>query len=79
MKNRTSLYLPSTAGAPIDSSISVDRNAGLVDSSSDPVRTFEDPLLVGEEAARQAHLQRLYREMCRRGEEPPRLGDSPDW
>lgn len=35
----------------------------------EPTNPLEDPYLVGEEAARRARAQRVYREMCLRGEE----------
>jgi hypothetical protein len=37
-----------------------------------PLSPLEDPYLVGEEAAEQARTQRIYREMCLRGEEAVR-------
>jgi hypothetical protein len=49
-----------------------------VGSSSDPVSPLEDPYLVGEEAARRARTQRVYREMCLREAETARY-DSNSW
>jgi hypothetical protein len=39
---------------------------------------LEDPYLVGEEAANRARAQRVYREMCLRGEEAT-IYDSRSW
>lgn len=57
-------------------------------SSAEAASPLEDPYLVGEEAARRARSQRVYREMCLRGEETARyesrswdfmLGQMNDW
>lgn len=42
------------------------------DVSTTPLSPLEDPYLVGEEAAGRARAQRIYREMCLRGEEAVR-------
>ncbi|KAF2684359.1 hypothetical protein K458DRAFT_250333, partial [Lentithecium fluviatile CBS 122367] len=47
-------------------------------SSNEPANPLEDPYLVGEEAARRARAQRVYREMCLRGEET-RIYESRSW
>jgi hypothetical protein len=49
-----------------------------VGSSTAPFSPLEDPYLVGEEAARRARTQRVYREMCLRGEEAQRY-ESRSW
>lgn len=40
-----------------------------VDEPQEPPNPLEDPYLVGEEAAAAARAQRIYREMCLRGDE----------
>ncbi|PVI04543.1 hypothetical protein DM02DRAFT_167231 [Periconia macrospinosa] len=55
-----------TTPSPSSSSTSYPVRVG---SSSDPLHPLEDPYLVGEEAADRARQQRVYREMCLRGEE----------
>lgn len=59
-----------------------------VDVNPGPTNPLEDPYLVGEEAAGRARAQRIYREMCLRGEETARyesrawefmLGQMADW
>jgi len=47
-------------------------------SSEDAANPLEDPYLVGEEAARRARAQRVYREMCLRGEEAA-IYESRSW
>ncbi|KAF2637463.1 hypothetical protein P280DRAFT_105480 [Massarina eburnea CBS 473.64] len=49
-----------------------------VGSSSDPLNPHEDPHLVGEEAAGRARAQRVYREMCLKGEETAKY-ESRSW
>ncbi|KAF2002374.1 hypothetical protein P154DRAFT_148110 [Amniculicola lignicola CBS 123094] len=59
-----------------------------VGSSAEPLNPLEDPYLVGEVAAMRARSQRVYREMCLRGEEAVRhesrswdfmVGQMADW
>lgn len=79
MLNSLSASPPSTTNAsPNASSTNVNAYPVTVGSSSDPVSPLEDPYLVGEEAARRARAQRVYREMCLRGEEVARH-ESRSW
>jgi hypothetical protein len=59
-----------------------------IGSSAEPQNPREDPYLVGEEAARRARTQRVYREMCLKGEEAAKhesrswdfmVGQMADW
>lgn len=70
----SSLLLPLTDPSPQTQSAYPVR----VGSSSDPHTPLEDPYLVGEEAADRARQQRVYREMCLRGEEAARF-ESRSW
>ncbi|KAF2805542.1 uncharacterized protein BDZ99DRAFT_501749 [Mytilinidion resinicola] len=68
---------PATAASagtsPAASTTALDNLGGGV-----PTSPLEDPYLVGEEAAGRARQQRIYREMCMRGEEAVRL-ESKTW
>lgn len=46
--------------------------------TEEPANPLEDPYLVGEVAAQRARAQRVYREMCRRGEEAT-IYESRSW
>lgn len=61
----------SSSSAAASSSVSPTSSSVALNNAADstPVSPFEDPSLVGEEAAQRARAQRLYREKCRRGEE----------
>lgn len=61
--------VPSSSGSPNTSSTNVNAYPVTVGSSAEPVSPLEDPYLVGEVAASRARAQRVYREMCLRGEE----------
>jgi hypothetical protein len=65
-------------GSPNASSSNLHNYPVAVGSYSDPVSPLEDPYLVGEEAARRARAQRVYREMCLKEEETSRY-DSRSW
>ncbi|KAF2180584.1 hypothetical protein K469DRAFT_729824 [Zopfia rhizophila CBS 207.26] len=65
--NASSSNLPTSNSYPVQ-----------VGSSSEPVNPLEDPYLVGEEAAGRARAQRVYREMCLKGEEA-RAHESRSW
>jgi hypothetical protein len=69
---------PSNNGSPNGSSTNLNATPTNAGSSSVPVSPLEDPDLVGEEAARRARAQRIYREMCRM-EEDASLYDSRSW
>ncbi|KAF2242938.1 hypothetical protein BU26DRAFT_121911 [Trematosphaeria pertusa] len=64
--------------SPTSSSTDVSTYPVQVGSSSDPFSPLEDPYLVGEVAANRARAQRVYREMCLRGEEASRY-ESRSW
>lgn len=75
-------------GSPNSSSTDVNAYPVQVGNSAEPVSPLEDPYLVGEEAASRARAQRVYREMCLRGEETTRyetrswdfmMGQMADW
>ncbi|KAF1960598.1 hypothetical protein CC80DRAFT_261022 [Byssothecium circinans] len=79
---------PSSRVSPSSSSTDVNAYPVRVGSSADPLNPREDPYLVGEEAADRARAQRVYREMCLRGEEAARyesrswdfmMGQMADW
>jgi hypothetical protein len=44
-----------------------------VHQAAEPLNPLEDPYLVGEEAARKARQQRVYRQMCLRGKETAKV------
>lgn len=67
-----------TGNSPTSSTTNVNTYPVQVGSSSEPVNPLEDPYLVGEEAAGRARAQRVYREMCLRGEETSRY-ESRSW
>jgi hypothetical protein len=78
----------SPTGSPNASTTNVNAYPVHVGSSVEPASPLEDPYLVGEEAAGRARAQRVYREMCLRGEETARyesrswefmLGQMADW
>ncbi|KAF2275603.1 uncharacterized protein EI97DRAFT_65261 [Westerdykella ornata] len=60
-------------GSPNASSSSLNTYPLAAASSPAPPNPLEDPYLVGEEAARRARAQRIYREMCLREEEATRM------
>ncbi|KAF2475737.1 uncharacterized protein BDR25DRAFT_300735 [Lindgomyces ingoldianus] len=70
----------STGGevSPSASSTAMNTYPVQVGSSNEPFNPLEDPYLVGEEAAGRARAQRVYREMCLRGEETVKY-DSRSW
>ncbi|KAF2200223.1 hypothetical protein GQ43DRAFT_472926 [Delitschia confertaspora ATCC 74209] len=72
---------PTNTSSP--SSSQTNLGSALTRSTSYPVTTgpvspLEDPYLVGEAAANKARQQRIYREMCIRGEETARY-ESRSW
>lgn len=78
----------SSAASASSSTTHIDSYPVAVGSASEPLLPLEDPYLVGEEAAGRARAQRVYREMCLRGEETTRyenrswefmLGQMSDW
>jgi len=76
--NLASTATSSGNGSPNSSSANVNVYPVAVGSSSEPVSPLEDPYLVGEEAASRARAQRVYREMCLRGEEAA-VYDNRSW
>lgn len=76
--NLVSTAASSGNGSPNSSSSDVNAYPANLGSSSEPASPLEDPYLVGEEAASRARAQRVYREMCLRGEEAA-VYDSRSW
>lgn len=68
----TSSGTNTNSNSPNASSTNVSAYPVQVGSSSAPFNPLEDPYLVGEEAARRARQQRVYREMCLQGKETAR-------
>jgi hypothetical protein len=64
--------------SPTSSTTNVNTYPAQASSSVDPANPLEDPYLVGEEAASRARAQRVYREMCLRGEEAT-IYESRSW
>ncbi|KAF2489297.1 hypothetical protein BU16DRAFT_177849 [Lophium mytilinum] len=94
----TTLIINTPLSTPLPPSTSHTTSSTALDSSAagaypadtvhTPTSPLEDPYLVGEEAAEKARKQRIYREMCLRGEEALKhesktwdfmLGQMADW
>ncbi|ORY05830.1 hypothetical protein BCR34DRAFT_604416 [Clohesyomyces aquaticus] len=64
--------------SPSASSTALNNYPVQMTNGSEPANPLEDPYLVGEVAANRARSQRVYREMCLRGEETARH-ESRSW